>query len=90
MIEIPDCQSCIYFQSKENCFDCTGEVTYREVEMEYLRTWQVAEILQVSLDTVYRYLRKGLLKGYKIGGKHQQANWRVKQEDLDNFIKGES
>lgn len=46
---------------------------------------QIADFLQLDIDTIYRYLNSGKLKGQKIGA----SIWRVSQEDLDNFIKGD-
>lgn len=42
---------------------------------------QIAEILQVSKKSVYRYIKSDKLKATKIG------QWRIKKEDLDKFIK---
>ena len=42
---------------------------------------QVAEQLQVSENTVTHWLRKGYLRGYKIG-----KEWRVSAADLGNFL----
>ncbi len=41
---------------------------------------QVADILQVSKKSVYRYIQGGKLEAKKIG------QWRIKKEDLDKFI----
>jgi len=42
---------------------------------------QIAEKLQVNTETVYRWLRKGKLTGYR-------ANrlWRVGESDLEAFL----
>ncbi len=42
---------------------------------------QVAEYLRVDKKTVARWLRKGLLRGFKLG-----KEWRVSREDLRLFI----
>lgn len=42
---------------------------------------EVAEILNVSVFTVQELLRSGRLKGFKI-----TSRWRVKPEDLDDFM----
>ena len=42
---------------------------------------QVAKRLQVSENTVTHWLRKGYLRGYKIG-----KEWRVSAADLGNFL----
>lgn len=44
---------------------------------------EVAKELRVSELTVNRWLNKGKLKGFKVGHK-----WRIREEDLDDFIKG--
>ena len=49
-------------------------------EIKLLTIKQVAEILQVSERTVFRYIKDGKLKATKIG------QWRIKKEDLDKFI----
>ena len=41
----------------------------------------VANHLQVNERTVTRWLRKGLLRGYKIG-----KEWRVSADDLGTFL----
>lgn len=42
---------------------------------------EVAERLKVSRETVLRWLRNGELKGVKAG-----KLWRVREEDLQEFI----
>lgn len=42
---------------------------------------QVAERLQVNERTVTQWLRKGHLRGFKIG-----KEWRVSQKDLTAFL----
>ena len=46
---------------------------------------QVAGVLHTHINTIYRYLETGQLKGFKLG-KMKFARWRIKQEDLDAFI----
>jgi len=43
---------------------------------------EVAEILTVKLRTVSEWLRTGKLKGVKVG-----ALWRIRESDLEAFIK---
>jgi excisionase family DNA binding protein len=45
---------------------------------------QVADRLQISRVTVMDYLRKGRLKGHRVG-----KFWRIKEEDLEAFLEGE-
>lgn len=46
---------------------------------------QVAEILQVSLITVYRLVYSGKLKSFKIGRNH-----RIKESELNKYIEEQS
>lgn len=41
----------------------------------------VAEKLKISVYTVKNYLRKGIIKGIKVGDL-----WRIREEDLEEFI----
>lgn len=43
---------------------------------------EVAQILKVSERTLYRWLKDGKLKAHKVG-----RHWRVKEEDLNAFLK---
>jgi excisionase family DNA binding protein len=45
---------------------------------ELLSPREVTEILKVDTETMYRWLRKGVLPGIKIGGV-----WRVRIEDIE-------
>lgn len=47
---------------------------------------QVAERLQVSSRTVYRYLAKGLLPG----AWHTEKAWRVPQQTVSDYIVAKS
>lgn len=51
-----------------------------------LNTFEVAEIMHRHPETVKRLLRRGKLKGTKIGGK----NWSVSRDVLKNYIEGGS
>ena len=46
---------------------------------------QVAVRLHIHINTVYRYLETGILKGYKLG-QMKYARWRVKESDLNDFV----
>ena len=60
-----------------------------------LNITEVAEQVKTRLGinrrtTIYEWLRRGLLRGYKLGGNGDNKRpWRVKQADLDAFINGE-
>jgi len=42
---------------------------------------EVADLLQIKPITVMTYLRKGTLKGFKVG-----RLWRVRNSDLEAFV----
>ena len=44
---------------------------------------QIAQQIQVSEQTVRRWLRDGSIRGHSFGGK---AGWRVKESDLNKFL----
>jgi excisionase family DNA binding protein len=43
---------------------------------------EAAEILKVKVETVKIHLRKGTLKGFKVGNR-----WRIKESDLREFMR---
>ena len=45
---------------------------------------QVAKILKAHINTVHKLLNTGQIKAFKLG-----SHWRIRQEDLESFIKGE-
>jgi len=49
----------------------------------WLRVEDVAAQLDVSQESVRRWLRSGELRGLKLNDK---AGWRIRQSDLDAFI----
>ena len=51
------------------------------IEEKLLTPPQVAARLQVNERTVTQWLRKGHLRGFKIG-----KEWRVSARDLDEFL----
>jgi excisionase family DNA binding protein len=53
-------------------------------EQKLLTPDQVADRLQISRVTVMDFLRKGRLKGHRVG-----KLWRIKEEDLEAFLEGE-
>lgn len=46
---------------------------------------QIAERLQISERTITQWLRKGHLRGFKIG-----KEWRISQGDLDAFLEAKA
>jgi excisionase family DNA binding protein len=53
------------------------------LDRDLLTPEQVAEYLQVHVETVRRWLRSGELRGINLGGR---SRWRVRREDLQRFI----
>lgn len=49
-----------------------------------LTTKQVAEKLQMDAETINRYCRQGILKGFKPGG--DKSGWRITTQSLEEFI----
>jgi excisionase family DNA binding protein len=49
--------------------------------MEHNPPEQIAQLLQVNVVTVHRWLRDGKLKSVKLG-----RLWRVSQENLEEFV----
>lgn len=49
-----------------------------------LKVKQVADMLGLHTNTVYRYIHRGQLKAFRLG----TANYRISKEDLESFIKG--
>ena len=56
----------------------------KETQKRLLTPAEVATRLNVSLVTVGRWLREGKLKGVKAG-----RQWRVRESDLEAFLKGD-
>ena len=48
---------------------------------QIMTTKEIAKYLGVHAMTVYRWLKKGVLPGFKIGGR-----WRSKKDLLDAFL----
>ena len=49
-------------------------------KVEYLSITTVARRLGVGYNTVSRWLKKGIIKGYKFG-----KIWRIKESDLEEM-----
>jgi hypothetical protein len=51
---------------------------------------QASELAKVHVNTIYRHLYKGSLKGYKLGGKiDSNQPWYILEEDLKKWLRGE-
>lgn len=55
----------------------------QQEEPKFYTSEQVAKMLEVSPETIRRYVRSGKLKSIKLGGKFI----RIDKKDLDVFIK---
>ena len=53
--------------------------------MEFLTNDEVAKNLRVHSRTVDRWLKKGLLKGYKLGN-GKTALWRISKTEFKKFL----
>jgi len=53
--------------------------------MEFLTKEEVAKNLRVHQRTVERWLKKRILRGYKLG-KGKTALWRIPKEELKRFL----
>ncbi len=48
---------------------------------EFYKTEELASLLQVNIMTIYRYIKAGKLKAYKIG-----REFRISKNDFNNFL----
>ncbi|KUO52892.1 MAG: DNA-binding protein [Desulfitibacter sp. BRH_c19] len=51
------------------------------MEKDIMTITQVAKYLQISEVTTYKLVNEGKMKAFKIG-----RHWRVKRDDLDEYI----
>lgn len=51
-------------------------------QKEFYKAEELAEMLQVNIMTIYRYIRAGKLKAYKIG-----KEFRIDKKTFDDFLK---
>ena len=57
------------------------EKIYYNNYKEFYTAEELAEKLRVNIMTIYRYIKAGKLKAYKIG-----KEFRVDKEEFDNFL----
>lgn len=50
---------------------------------EFFTAKQLAEKLQVNVMTIYRYIKAGKIKAYKIG-----KEFRIDKNEFNNFLEG--
>jgi excisionase family DNA binding protein len=51
-------------------------------EKEFYKAEDLAEMLEVNIMTIYRYVKSGRLKAYKIG-----KEYRIDKEEFNDFLK---
>jgi excisionase family DNA binding protein len=51
------------------------------MEDKFLTAKELADILKVNVMTIYRYIKKGRIKAYKIGN-----DIRIKNDDFERFL----
>lgn len=49
---------------------------------------QITEIFGVHHNTVYKYIRSGQLKAFKLGGSNSVKHWHIRAKDLETFLQG--
>ena len=52
--------------------------------MKFYTVLEIAKMLSISDETVYRHINSGKLKASKIG-----QQWRISEEQLQDYLKGE-
>ena len=50
--------------------------------MQFYTVKEIAEMLKMNEQTIFRFIREGKLEATKVGGRY-----RITQEQLDRFIK---
>ncbi len=58
-----------------------GQAPLKPERTQIMTTKEIAKYLGVHEMTVYRWLKKGVLPGFKIGGR-----WRSKKDLLDSYL----
>lgn len=52
-----------------------------DLQKEFYKAEEVAELFQVNIMTIYRYIKAGKLKAYKIG-----KEYRIDKKTLEDFL----
>ena len=50
-------------------------------EKEFYTAQEIADILKVNIMTIYRYVKAGKIKAYKIG-----KEFRIEKKEFDRFL----
>lgn len=54
----------------------------RKKKIKFYTVKEAAEILRFSPLTIYRWLKKGKIKGIRLGG----GQYRIKKKEIDQFL----
>ena len=54
----------------------------KKPEKEFFRAKELAEKLSVNVMTIYRYIKAGKFKAYKIG-----KEFRIEKKEFENFLR---
>ncbi len=58
---------------------------------DYITVKEACKKLRLNdTENVYRYIRQGKLKAYKLGVGNSTRHWRIKPEDLEEFVTGQA
>jgi excisionase family DNA binding protein len=61
-----------------------------QTEQEFLTTQESAEILKVTPQTVMSMVRRGQLRGKKVGVGGVSSPWRIVKEDVVRYAESET
>ena len=61
-----------------------------QTEQEFLTTQEAAEILKVTPQTVMSMVRRGQLRGKKVGVGGVSSPWRIVKEDIVRYAESET
>lgn len=59
-------------------------------KQEYLTTQEAADILKVTPQTVMNMVRRGQLRGKKVGVGGISSPWRIVKEDIVKYVESET
>ncbi len=58
----------------------------QDIKREYLTSKEAAEILKVTPATVMNMIRRGQLRGKKVGTGGVSSPWRIPKEDITEYV----
>lgn len=61
----------------------------QKIEQGYLTTQEAADILKVTPQTVMNMVRRGQLRGKKVGVGGISSPWRIVKEDVVKYVESE-